>query len=129
MADDDLDYHLIVKCALEEIGFRGVLQVVRDGAELMDYLCRRGRHKDANLPSLIILDLNMPEKDGRSALREIKADPSLRNIPVAVLTSSLDDADLEYCKQFRKCSYTQKPSTYQEWTRCIGEIVRNYLTS
>jgi CheY-like chemotaxis protein len=60
MADDDLDYHLIVKCALEEVGFRGVLQEVRDGAELMDFLHRRGKYKNATAPDLIILDLNMP---------------------------------------------------------------------
>ena len=74
MADDDLDYHLIVKCALEEAGFQGVLQVVRDGVELMDFLHRRGRHKNAKLPDLIILDLNMPVMDGRSAFLKINED-------------------------------------------------------
>lgn len=123
MADDDLDYHLVVKCALEEVGFRGVLHIVCDGLELMDFLRRRGRHKDAAVPDLIILDFNMPDKDGRVALKEINEDPTLCHIPIAVLTSSFSDEDIELCSRFEKCSYTRKPATYQEWTRSIGEIL------
>lgn len=129
MADDDLDNHLIVKCALEEVGFRGIFRGVKDGLELMDFLCCRGKHKHARIPDLILLDLNMPGKDGRSALQEIKADPSLRRIPVAVLTSSASQDDIELCSRFRKCSYTTKPTNYQEWTRSLGEILLENLPS
>lgn len=129
MADDDMDNHLIVKCALEEVGFRGVFQGVKDGLELMDFLRFRGKHRHARIPDLILLDLNMPGKDGRSALREIKADPSLRRIPVAVLTSSTSEEDIELCSRFRKCSYTTKPTKYQEWTRSLGEILIDNLPS
>jgi CheY-like chemotaxis protein len=129
MADDDLDYHFIVKCALEEVSFNGVLQVVRDGLELMDYLARRGKHKNASTPDLIILDLNMPGKDGRAALQEIKADPSLRKIPVAVLSSSLEEEDVEFCKRFKNCTFTAKPATFQEWTSRIGDILSQFVPS
>lgn len=123
MADDDVGYHLIVKCALKEIGFRGTLQTVRDGVELMDYLCRRGKYRCARTPDLLILDLGMPGKDGRSALREIKADPSHRLIPVAVMTSSTARKDIELCRRFSKCSYTRKPATYKEWIRSLEDIL------
>lgn len=129
MADDDLDYHLVVKCALEEVGFMGVLQVVRDGVELMDFLRRRGKYTGAAIPDLIILDLNMPQKDGRSALQEIHADPSLCHIPVAVLTSSFTEEDIEFCSRFERCSYNRKPATYQEWIKNMEEILLHGMPS
>jgi len=129
MADDDLDYHLIVRCALEELEFRGVLQEVRDGVELMDFLHRRGKHKNAKPPDLIILDLNMPLMDGRSALVKISEDPRLRSIPVAVLTTSSSTEDIEFCGKFEACSFSTKPATYQEWTKSIAKILRICLPS
>ncbi len=129
LADDDLDYHLVVKCALEEIGFKGVLQGVKNGMELMDYLRRSGKHRLSLTPDLILLDLNMPEKDGRSALHEIKSDPSLRTIPVAVLTASDSDEDIELCRRFMRCSYAEKPATFKEWIRRLEEILSDHLPS
>jgi CheY-like chemotaxis protein len=129
MADDDVNNHLIVKCALEEVGFRGIFKGVVDGLELMDFLFCRGKHKHARIPDLILLDLNMPGKDGRSALQAIKADLSLRRIPVAVLTSSASQDDIELCSRFRKCSYMTRPTNYQEWTRSLVEILLENLPS
>ncbi|MDD5205826.1 MAG: response regulator [Desulfobacterales bacterium] len=129
MADDDLDYHLIVKCALEEVGFRGVLQEVRDGVELMDFLHRRGKHKNARPPDLIILDLNMPVMDGRSALREISKDPRLSSIPIAVMTASNSAEDKEFCSGFTGCFFSTKPATYREWIGIIEKILRSCLPS
>jgi len=119
-----LDYHLIVKCALEEVGFRGDLQVVRDGVELMEFLHRRGRYMTARVPDLIILDLNMPGMDGRSALVKINEDPDLRAIPIAVMTTSSSREDIEFCGKFEGCSFSTKPATYQEWAKSIEEILR-----
>lgn len=128
MAEDDVDYHLLVRCALEEIGFKGVLRIVTDGAELMDFLCRRGDYeREQELPDLILLDLRMPGKDGFLALREIKRDPSLRHIPVAVLTCSSDEEDVAYCSRFKRCSFTTKPATFQDWVQCIEEILSSTL--
>jgi CheY-like chemotaxis protein len=129
LADDDLDYHLIVKCVLEEVGFQGVLEVVRDGVELMDFLHRRGNYSNAKAPDLIILDLNMPGMDGRSALVEISKDPHLRSIPIAVMTTSNSSEDIEFCSQFSGCSFSTKPATYLEWTKSIEETLRNCLPS
>jgi CheY-like chemotaxis protein len=90
MAEDDSDDQLLVRDAFAETGFDVDLKFVPNGVELMDYLRQKNgysRHVDAPRPGLIILDLNMPRKDGREALREIKADAQLRRIPVVILTS------------------------------------------
>ena len=91
LADDDADDRMMAADALEESRLANDLKFVEDGEELMDYLHRRGKYAEPNAaprPGLILLDLNMPKKDGREALREIKAEPELRSIPVVVLTTS-----------------------------------------
>jgi CheY-like chemotaxis protein len=91
MADDDADDRQMTREAFEASRLVNDLRFVEDGAELMDYLCRRNRYAnpaDSPRPGLILLDLNMPKKDGRQALMEIKDDPNLRNIRVVVMTTS-----------------------------------------
>src|SRR5271163_1298530 len=91
MADDDEDDRMMTKDAFEESRLANDLRFVCDGEELLDYLKRRGKYSDpasSPRPGLILLDLNMPKKDGREALREIKADPELKAIRVVVLTTS-----------------------------------------
>ena len=97
MADDDPEDRLLTQEAFEENHLTNDLRFVGDGIELMDYLHRRGQYSDpttAPRPGLILLDLNMPRKDGRQALQEIKADPELRRIPVVVLTTSQAEEDI-----------------------------------
>ncbi|MDQ6963370.1 MAG: response regulator, partial [Mariprofundales bacterium] len=87
MADDDPDDRLLLEDALEEVHLHNNFAFVEDGVELLDYLYRRGEYRSlqgAPLPGLILLDLNMPKKDGREALLEIKGDPALRRIPVVI---------------------------------------------
>ena len=91
MAEDDHDDRLMTKEALFECRLANDLRFVEDGEELLDYLYNRGKftdHKDAPRPGIILLDLNMPRKDGREALKEIKANPEFRRIPIVVLTTS-----------------------------------------
>ncbi len=91
MADDDADDRLMTKEAFEESRLKNDLRFVHDGVELLDYLKRRGNYEDpatSPRPGLILLDLNMPRKDGREALEEIKSDPKLKNIRVVILTTS-----------------------------------------
>lgn len=128
MADPDLDYHFIVQCTLEELGFGGMLQGVSNGTDLMDYLRRRGKHRYALTPDLIILDL-MPERDGCSALQEIKSDPALRRIPVVVMTSSATEQDIRFCSSFRECSFTRKPVSFAQWTRKFQDILNVNFSS
>ena len=112
LAEDDSDDRLLFKDALADCGWSGELRCVEDGAELLDYLLRRGRYQppaSAPQPGLILLDLNMPRKDGREALREIRADASLRGIPVVVLTTSKADTDIAKVYDLGANSFLSKP--------------------
>jgi len=97
MADDDADDRLLVKDALAECQISDRLRFVEDGEELMDYLLRQGKYAApdaAPRPGLVLLDLNMPRKDGREALREIRAHPQLRRLPVVAFTTSKSATDI-----------------------------------
>lgn len=115
MADDDADDRILTKDALEESRVVNDLRFVEDGEELMDYLKRRGEFSDpasAPRPGIILLDLNMPKKDGREALREIKADPDLRRIPVVVMTTSQAEEDIYRSYDLGASSFITKPVTF-----------------
>ena len=115
MADDDPDDRLLARRALEKHGLAGALRTVGDGEELMDYLRRRGPYADPALsprPSLVLLDLNMPRKDGREALAEMKGDPALRQIPVVVLTTSRSDEEVFRSYDLGANSFVTKPVTF-----------------
>ena len=115
LADDDEDDRKLAQDALAESRLANDLHTVEDGEELMDYLLRRGKYAalaDSPRPGLILLDLNMPKKDGREALREIKADPSLRQIPVVVLTTSKAEEDIYRTYDLGANSFITKPVTF-----------------
>ncbi|AFZ31200.1 response regulator receiver protein [Gloeocapsa sp. PCC 7428] len=115
MADDDEDDCMLAREAFSESRLANDLHFVRDGEELMDYLYQRGKYAVANSaprPGLILLDLNMPRKDGREALKEIKADPSLRQIPVVVLTTSKAEEDIYRSYDLGANSFITKPVTF-----------------
>ncbi len=115
MADDDDEDRLLTKDALEEARLVNDLRFVVDGEELMDYLLRRGKFAppaDAPLPGLILLDLNMPRKDGREALAEIKSNSTLRHIPVVVLTTSKAEEDIVRTYDLGVNSFVVKPVTF-----------------
>jgi CheY-like chemotaxis protein len=116
MADDDEDDRLMAKEALEEARLNNCIAFVEDGEELMDYLLQRGKYVDpasAPRPGLILLDLNMPKKDGREALKEIKADPDLRRIPVVVLTTSKAEEDIYRTYDLGVNSFITKPVSFE----------------
>lgn len=116
MADDDADDRAMTKEALEESRFANPIYFVEDGEELMDFLYRRGRYAApdaAPTPGLILLDLNMPRKDGREALAEIKADPKLRRIPIVVLTTSKAEEDIFRSYDLGASSFVLKPVTFE----------------
>jgi len=127
MADDDADDRMLTKDALEESRVLNELRFVQDGEELMDYLHRRGKYADAESapkPGLILLDLNMPKKDGREALKEIKSDPNLRRIPVVIMTTSKAEEDIFRSYDFGASSFITKPVTFDrlvDLMKAIGE--------
>src|SRR6266404_8838458 len=110
MAEDDADDRLLAQDALTECRLASDLHFVENGEELLDYLHRRGKYAQspAPRPGLILLDLNMPRKDGREALREIKMDPDLRRIPVIVLTTSKADTDISQIYELGANSFIAK---------------------
>ena len=116
MADDDPDDRLMAQSAFEVSHLANDLRFVVDGQELMDYLLRRGKYADPALsprPGLILLDLNMPRKDGREALAEIKADPDLQTIPVVVLTTSKAEEDIYRSYAVGASSFITKPVSFE----------------
>ncbi|MCX7594763.1 MAG: response regulator [Fischerella sp.] len=127
MADDDEDDCMLAREALTESRLANNLHIVKDGEELMDYLHKRGRYADPKIsprPGLILLDLNMPKKDGREALKEIKNDPRLRQIPVVVLTTSKAEEDIYRTYDLGANSFIIKPVTFAalvEVMRTIGK--------
>lgn len=115
LADDDDEDIMLSREALEESRLANDLRVVKDGQELTDYLLRKGDYsdpEDSPRPGLILLDLNMPRKDGREALQEIKDNPELRSIPIVVLTVSDADEDIYDSYDLGVNSYIQKPVTF-----------------
>ena len=116
LAEDDDDDFFLTAAALKENRLRNQVVRVKDGEELMDYLRHHGEFSNADHapePSLILLDLNMPRKDGREALRDIKSDPKLRHIPVVVLTTSRAEEDVVRSYQLGVNSFITKPVTFQ----------------
>ncbi|ODS64108.1 MULTISPECIES: response regulator [unclassified Arenimonas] len=130
MADDDPDDRLMTREAFVECRVANPLSFVHDGQELMDYLLRRGDYADAArfpMPGLILLDLNMPRLDGREVLREIKADPALRSIPVVILTTSKAEEDVLRSYQDGVNSFITKPVTFSALTEVVKTLGKYWL--
>jgi CheY-like chemotaxis protein len=122
IADDDPDDRELTRDALHECRLANDVHFVHDGEDLLDYLNRRGQHKKLageSLPGLILLDLNMPRKDGREALKEIKANPDLRRIPIVVLTTSKAEEDILRTYDLGVNSYVTKPVTFDSLVETI----------
>ncbi len=129
MAEDDPDDRHIVGQAFLTIGGEWDLRFVEDGEELIHYLCRTGKYADslhAPIPEFILLDLNMPKKDGRQALAEIKADPDLRGIPVVIWTTSKELRDRIQCEEAGVESYVTKPVGYTELIDTLKDLISRY---
>jgi two-component system response regulator len=130
MADDDADDRLLTKEAFEESHLSNDLRFVEDGVELLDYLKRRGKFADpatSPRPGLILLDLNMPKKDGREALEEIKSDPELRAIRVVVLTTSKAEEDILRSYDLSAASYITKPVTFETLLDVVRTLGKYWL--
>ncbi|NES19385.1 MAG: response regulator [Symploca sp. SIO3E6] len=128
MADDDPDDCMLAKEALVESRLANDLRFVSDGEELLDYLHHRGKYTQLGSsprPGLILLDLNMPKKDGREALKEIKADPNLRYIPIVVLTTSKAEEDIHRSYDLGANSFIVKPVTFSSLVE-VMKTLRKY---
>jgi CheY-like chemotaxis protein len=113
MADDDADDRLMAKEALEASGLRNEMRFVEDGVELMKYLERQEKYHNAPRPGLILLDMNMPRKNGRETLKELKAHADFKRIPVVILTTSQSEDDIKLGYDLGASSYITKPVTFE----------------
>ncbi len=131
IAEDDEDDYLLISETLRDYRVTNSIGWVKDGEELMDYLLCQGRYADAQStcprPGLILLDLNMPRKDGREALQEIKSHPRLKRIPVVILTTSQSDEDIIRSYDLGVNSYVRKPVRFQDFVEQVRELGRYWF--
>ncbi len=130
IADDDADDRTLLRDALRENRLANEVQYVENGVELMDYLKRRGPYAEAKKsprPGLILLDLNMPKKDGREALKEIKGDPTLRDIPIVILTTSKAEEDIYRTYHLGVNSFITKPVTFDSLVAITRDLSRYWF--
>jgi chemotaxis family two-component system response regulator Rcp1 len=113
--------------AFREARIANRVWVARDGEEAIDFLRQRGSHSDSPRPDLVLLDLNLPKKDGRDVLEEVKSDPQLHRIPVIVLTTSSADRDVLLSYDLHANCYIKKPIEYEEFIAAIRGIENFWL--
>lgn len=126
IADDDADDRILASTALKEINFTLDVDFVKDGQELLDNL-NSGVKQNTGLPDLILLDLNMPRKDGRTALKEIKSNPQLRNVDIIIFSTSTSEEDKNYTLGMGAKSYIVKPSDYNKLVEIFEGINKELI--
>lgn len=125
LVEDNPDDVELTRLAFDEAKIANQLAVVGDGAEALDYLFARGRFSDrdpADLPSLVLLDLNLPKVDGREVLQAIRADEATRSLPVVVLTTSTEPFDVEATYALGVNSYIQKPVDFEQFVWAVKQV-------
>ncbi len=130
MAEDDADYYRLMEDAIKEADMESTLSWVEDGELCMDYLLRRGKYstlEDTPLPDLILLDLNMPKKNGYETLREIKNHPVLKRIPVVIMTISSAPEDVILCYTLGANSFITKPLAFSHLVETIKAVGRYWF--
>jgi CheY-like chemotaxis protein len=126
IAEDDLDDQFLIQNVVEDVCPADLeTRFLKDGVELMEQLLLET--KNSSSPNLVVLDLNMPRKDGRTALRELKADPRLAKIPVVVLTTSSTSEDERYCQHYGVDGYYHKPSSISELRSIFGKLCGDFI--
>ncbi len=122
LAEDNDDDILLIRESFADAKIVNVLNIVKDGEEALAYLRQEGGYKDAVMPGLLLLDINMPKKNGFEVLKEIKADPALRHLPVVMLTTSQNEADVVKSYSEGACSYIMKPARFEE----LGQVLKQF---
>ena len=122
MADDDDDDCLLARDAFNQSGNNVIFQCVEDGIKLLEHLANAH-----SLPALILLDLNMPRKDGHQALKDMKAIPRLRDIPVVVFTTSREENDIAFSREIGANSFVTKPTLFDDWKKIMRSLADEWL--
>jgi CheY-like chemotaxis protein len=127
LADDDQDDQLLLQEAFRATTFPNELVITNDGVELLEYLAQQDETGRPQWPDLILLDLNMPRMDGREALSMIKSNPTLRSIPVVVLTTSSDEGDIVKSYTLGANSYIKKPVNFSDLISIVEHLNRYWF--
>ena len=125
LVEDNPDDVELTRIAFEEANVANLLRVVGDGADALDYLFARGKHADrdpANLPSLVLLDLNLPKVDGREVLQAIRANEATRTLPVVVLTTSAEPFDVDATYALGVNSYIRTPVDFEQFVWAVKQV-------
>jgi CheY-like chemotaxis protein len=128
LVEDDAGDILLIEEAFADNKLRNRLHVVRDGVEALAFLRREGEYADAPQPDLVLLDLNLPRKDGREVLAEVKSDESLRQIPIVVLTTSKAEEDVLRSYKLHANAYVTKPVDFDRFIEVVRQIDEFFVT-
>jgi len=132
IAEDDIDDRFLLKTAFSEKGYKEQLTFVENGLELIDYLQKQlvdNKDGDITLPKFILLDLNMPKKDGREVLKEIKQDARFKIIPVIVFTTNKNENEIKRCYELGANTYVVKPTGFESLLEIIDGIMTYWLNT
>jgi chemotaxis family two-component system response regulator Rcp1 len=129
MAEDNAADVRLIREVMKDSKILNELHAVADGVEAMAFLHREGKYANAVRPSLILLDLNMPRKDGREVLKEVKADPNLRRIPVVIMTSSQAEEDIVKAYDEHANCYVRKPVDFEQFHQVVKMIENFWFTA
>lgn len=126
IAEDDLDDRFLLQTAFNEKGYNDKLEFVENGVELIEFLTKiQNNDSQYSYPYFILLDLNMPKKDGRETLKEIKEHPVFKKIPIVVFTTTKNESEIKLCYELGANTYVVKPESFEGLTRVLQDI-RNY---
>ena len=128
IAEDDADDRFLLQAAFEENGFKDTLHFVENGVEVLDYLnSLQPFDKEKKFPRFILLDLNMPKKDGREVLKELKQHPELKKIPVVIFSTTNKEKEMRRCYELGANSYITKPNSFESLLKTVAAL-RSYWT-
>jgi CheY-like chemotaxis protein len=128
IAEDDADDRFLLQSAFEENGYNDNLIFVENGLELIEYLYRIVDDSGANMPRFIMLDLNMPKKDGREVLKEIKLHPMLKNIPTVIFSTTNNEQEMKRCYELGASSYVTKPNNFESLKKIVATLRGNWAS-
>jgi CheY-like chemotaxis protein len=125
IAEDDADDRFLLKTAFEENGFTDTLCFVENGVEVLEYLNAAKGGDGNSYPRFILLDLNMPKKDGREVLKELKQHPQLKKIPVVIFSTTNNEQEMKRCYELGANSYITKPNSFESLLKTVAAL-RSY---
>jgi two-component system, chemotaxis family, response regulator Rcp1 len=129
LVEDNPDDAELVRIAMDDAGITSTLDVVQDGAQALQYVRNEGPFTASPRPDLVLLDLNLPGVDGREVLRTVKSDPELCSIPIVVMSTSVDDNDIDASYRMHANSFVSKPPDFDQLVSTLAAIQAFWLTA